>query len=187
MTIKYFTGSNLDTRNTKVSGDVKTYPTSRSGKTTGDLTSLGLPETEPSATDEDGIDVKPNRTVDSTVASKYVRIRRKVYAKTGDTYGKTGAQANCNKGVRVNYGAANPATGTPKTRVSALKGKYEHGKMWKYRKTLKRLMTDIGFTAQNASVGERNMFNGKNIGRIGNYKSIEDANDQCLYPLSGLK
>jgi hypothetical protein len=177
MTIKYFIGTNQDTRNTKASGDVKDYPTSRSGKTTGDLTSLGLPETEPSATNEDGIDVKPNRTVDSITSSKYTRIRQKVYAKTGDSIGKAGFDTETNKGVRIHTNA----------RVSALKGKYELGKMWKYRKTLKRLFTDIGFAAQNGSVGERNMFNGKNNGRVGNYKSIEDANDYCLYPMSALK
>jgi hypothetical protein len=185
--IKYFIGTNLDTRNTKVSGDVKTYPTSRSGKTTGDLTSLGLPETEPSQTNEDGIDVKPNRTVDSTTDSKYTRVRIKCYTKTGDTIGKSGSTApwvnqSNNAGCLVNKGGT-----SGKSRVSMLKGKYEHGKMWKYRKTLKRLFTDIGFTAQNASVGERNMYNGKNNGRVGNYKSIEDANDYCLYPMSALK
>ena len=178
MTIKYFTGSNLDTRNVKASGDVKTYPTSRSGKSTSVLTTMGLPETEPAA-NEDGIDPKPDRNL-----SKYTLILYKVFSKTTDTLGKSFEN---NVGCRVNYGAANPATGTPKTRVSKLKGKYEHGKMWKYRKTLKRLMTDIGFTAQSGSIGERNMYNGKNIGRIGNYKSIEDANDQCQFPLSGLK
>ena len=176
MTIKYFIGTNLDTRNTKVSGDVKTYPTSRSGKTTGDLDSLGLPNTEPGA-NEDGVDPKPDRNL-----SKWELIRRKVYAKTGDSIGKAGFDLNTNKGCLVNLGGS-----SSKSRVSRLKGKYEHGKMWKYRKTLKRLFTDIGFAAQSGSIGERNLYNGKNNGRVGNYKSIEDANDYCLYPLSKLK
>jgi len=152
------------------------YPTSRSGKTTSEITSLGLSETKPSATNEDGIDVKPNRTVDSITDSKYTRIRTKVYSKTGDSIGKA---------FENNVGCLGMRGG--KARASMLKGKYELGKMWKYRKTLKRLMTDIGFTAQSNSKGERNLYNGKNIGRIGNYKSIEDANDQCLFPISGLK
>ena len=175
MGVKYFIGTNLDTRNTKASGDVKTYPTSRSGKTTGDLTSMGLPETEP-VSGEDGIDVKPNRTVDSATQSKYTRIRTKVYSKTGDSIGKA---------FENNVGCLGMQGG--KGRVSKLKGKYELGKMWKYRKTLKRLFTDIGYTAQSGSVGERNLYNGKNNGRVGNYKSIEDANDYCLFPLSALK
>lgn len=185
MTIKYFTGCNLDTRNTKASGDVKTYPTSRSGKTLQDLTSMGIAETEPSAAAKDGIDVKPNRTVDSITSSKYTRIRQKVYSKTGDSIGK-GFENNV--GCRVNYGAANPATGTPKTRVSKLKGKYELGKMWKYRKTLKKIFTATGVAAQAGSVGERNMYNGKNNGRVGNYKTASGgATEYPLYPLNALK
>ena len=177
MTIKYFTGCNLDTRNTKASGDVKTYPTSRSGKTLQDLTSMGLAETEP-ADNADGTDPKPDRTVDSATAAKYVRIRRKVYSKTGDTIGKSFAN---NVGCRQ-------SRGTTKSRVSMLTGKYEQGKMWKYRKTLKRLFTATGFAAQASSIGERNMFNGKNNGRVGNYKTASGgATEYPLYPLNALK
>jgi hypothetical protein len=134
MSVKYFTGNNLDTRNTKASGDVKTYPTSRSGLTA--PTSWALPETEP-VDNADGVDVKPNRTVDSITVPKYIRIRQKVYSKTGDSIGK---------GFENNVGCISNKGGTSgKARASHLKGKYNLGHMWRWRKTLKKMHTAAGF------------------------------------------
>jgi hypothetical protein len=166
MSVKYFTGSN----------DVTGGGKNQHNGTTTVLTSMGLPETEPSATNADGIDVKPNRDVDSTVASKYVRMRRKVYSKTTDTIGKSFAN---NVGCRP---------GNSNTRVSLLNGKYELGKMWKWRKTLKKLFTATGIAAQANSKGERNMYNGKNNGRVGGSKhGMADASGYVLYPIDQLK
>jgi hypothetical protein len=74
-----------------------------------------------------------------------------------------------------------------KQRTTKLTGKYDLGKMMKYRKTLKKLYTDIGFAAHGASKGERNMFSGKGDGHEGNKNNKADANDSPLYPLDGVK
>ena len=97
-------------------------------------------------------------------------------SKTGDTIGK--AFEN-NAGCIGNKGG--------KGRASKLKGKYELGKMWKWRKSLKRLVTDIGYAAHRGSVGERSMFSGKGDGHEGNKHSKADANDSPLYPMDGAK
>ena len=167
MSIKYFTGTNLITGGGKCQNDTDTK-----------LDSLGIADTEPSATNEDGIDVKPNRTVDSITDTTYTRIRHKIYSKTGDSYGKSFAN---NVGCR-------PANSN--TRASRIKGgsKYNLGRMWKYRKTLKRLFTDIGYTAQSGSFGIRNMYNGKNNGCVAGVKhSKANANDYPMYPMDGAK
>jgi len=166
MSIKYFTGCN------NVTGGGKNQSSDTA------LDSLGIADTEPSATNEDGIDVKPNRTVDSITDTTYTRIRHKIYSKTGDSYGKSFAN---NVGCR-------PANSN--TRASRIKGgsKYNLGRMWKYRKTLKRLFTDIGYTAQNGSFGIRNMYNGKNNGCVAGVKhSKANANDYPMYPMDGAK
>ena len=167
MSINYFIGTNLITGGGKCqnSGDTK-------------LDSLGIADTEPSVTNEDGIDVKPNRTVDSVTDTTYTRIRHKIYSKTGDSYGKSFAN---NVGCK-------PANSN--TRASRIKGgsKYNLGRMWKYRKTLKRLFTDIGYTAQSGSFGIRNMYNGKNNGCVADVKhSKANANDYPMYPMDGAK
>jgi len=137
--------------------------------------SLGLPDTEP-VSGADGIDVKPNRTVDSATVSKYVRIRQKVYSKTGDTIGKSFANNVGGLGMKGGKG-----------RASKLTGKYELGKMWKWRKTLKKMFTDIGHAAHSGGIGERNMFTGKGDGHEGNKNNKADANDSPLYPMDGAK
>ena len=132
------------------------------------MTTLGLAETEP-VDNADGVDVKPGST------AKYTRILNKVFSKTTDSIGKSFAN---NVGCLPAY----------KTRKDHLKGKYELGKMWKYRKTLKKLFTDIGFAAQGSSVGERNMYNGKNNGCVAGVKhSKANANDYPLYPMDQVK
>jgi hypothetical protein len=95
---------------------------------------LGLPDTEP-ADNADGIDAKGQGK-----GSKWDRIKSKVYS-TSALQMKGGKQ-----------------------RTTKLTGKYDLGKMMKYRKTLKKLYTDIGFAAHGASKGERNMFSGKGDG-----------------------
>jgi hypothetical protein len=163
MTVKYFTGCN------NVTGGGKNQLSSTA------LDALGISDTEP-VSNADGIDVKPNRTVDSITVPKYIRIRQKVYSKTGDTIGK---------GFENNVGCLSQKGG--KARVSHLKGKYNLGHMWKYRKTLKRLFTDIGFAAAGSSVGERNTYNGKGNGHTGTKNSKAAAGDYPLYPLDGVK
>jgi hypothetical protein len=165
MSIKYFTGCN------NITGGGKNQSSDTA------LDSLGIADTEP-ADNADGVDLKPNRTVDSATDTQYTRIRRKIYSKTGDTYGKSFAN---NVGCK-------PANSN--TRVSRIKGgsKYNLGRMWKYRKTLKRLFTDIGFAAQGSSVGIRNMYNGKNNGCVADVKhSKANANDYPMYPMDGNK
>lgn len=133
------------------------------------MTTLGLAETEP-VNNADGVDVKPGTT------AKYTRILNKVFSKTTDTIGKSFAN---NVGCK-------PANSN--TRANKLNGKYELGKMWKYRKTLKKLFTDIGFAAQASSKGERNMYNGKNNGCVASVKhSKANANDYPLYPMDQVK
>jgi hypothetical protein len=65
-----------------------------------------------------------------------------------------------------------------KARAAACIGKYEHGKMVKYRKTLKKLMTAAGFTSSAGSVGERNMYSEKGNGNAGD--TAKPKNDQSL-------
>jgi hypothetical protein len=165
MSIKYFTGCN-----NVVSGGKNQH----TGTTTGQTT-LGIPETEP-VSGADGIDVKPNRTVDSATVAKYVRIRQKVFSKTGDTIGK---------GWENNVGCIGQKGG--KVRASHLKGKYNLGHMMKWRKTLKKMFTDIGHTAHSGGIGERNMFTGKGDGHEGNKNGKADANDSPLYPMDQVK
>ena len=158
MSIKYFTGCN------NVVGGGKNQHT---GTTTG-LSVLGHVETAPADT-VDGVDVKPGTT------SKYTRILNKVFSKTTDSIGKSFAN---NVGCLPAY----------KTRKNHLKGKYELGKMWKYRKTLKKLLTATGVIAQASSKGERNMYNGKNNGCVANVKhSKASSGDYPLYPMNQVK
>ena len=163
MSIKYFTGCN------NVTGGGKNQ-LSDTGMTT-----LGLAETEP-VDNADGVDAKPHSV------SKYGRILKKIYSKTTDTYGKTGLfSAEVMKGCK-------PANSN--TRASRIRGsaKYNLGRLVKYRKTLKKLFTDIGFSAQGSSVGERNMYNGKNNGCVADVKhSKANANDYPMYPMDGAK
>lgn len=53
-----------------------------------------------------------------------------------------------------------------KTRGAACIGKYNLGRMYKYRKTMKKLATAAGF-AVGGAVGERNMFSNKGNGNTG--------------------
>lgn len=132
------------------------------------LTALGLCETEP-VNNADGVDVKPGTT------AKYTRILNKVYSKTTDSFGKTFAN---------NVGCSN----VTKTRANRLKGKYELGKMWKYRKTLKKLLTATGQAAASGTPkGERNMYSIKGNGHTGVKHSKAAAGDYCLYPMSSAK
>jgi hypothetical protein len=163
MSIKYFTGCNNVTSGGKNQSSDSA------------LVSLGLPDTEP-VSGADGIDVKPNRTVDSATVAKYVRMRQKVYSKTGDTIGK---------GFENNVGCLGMKGG--KGRASYFKAKYNLGHKMKWRKTLKKMFTDIGHTAHSGGIGERNMFTGKGDGHEGNKNNKADANDSPLYPLDGAK
>ena len=154
MSIKYFTGCNLDGHSTKSSGDVKTYPTSRSGDTK--PTKWYLPETAPVA-GADGIDRKGHAAL-----SKYEAALAKVYSAS--------------------------AQNVTKTRAAALIGKYDFGKMWKYRKTLKKILTATGTAAATGSpVGERNMFSDKGNGHTGTKHSKAAATDHALYPIAQAK
>jgi hypothetical protein len=163
MSIKYFTGCN------NITGGGKNQSSDTA------LVSLGIADTEP-ADNADGIDAKPHNV------SKYGRILKKIYSKTTDTYGKsTLFSATCMKGCK-------PANSN--TRASRIRGsaKYNLGRLVKYRKTLKKLFTDIGFTAQASSVGERNMYNGKNNGCVADVKhSKANENDYPMYPMDGAK
>lgn len=163
MSIGYFTGCN------NVTGGGKNQSSDTA------LDSLGLPDTEPSD-NEDGIDVKPNRTVDSITVPKYIRIRQKVYSKTGDSIGK---------GFENNVGCLGMKGG--KSRSSYFKAKYNLGHKMKWRKTLKKMFTDIGFLAHGSSIGERNTYNGKGDGHEGGKHSKAHANQSPLYPLDGAK
>jgi hypothetical protein len=118
---------------------------------------LGLPDTEP-ADNADGIDAKGQGK-----GSKWDRIKAKVYSASA---------------IQMKGG---------KARGTKLTGKYDLGKMMKYRKTLKKLYTDIGFAAHGTSKGERNMFSGKGDGHEGNKNNKADANDSPLYPMDGVK
>jgi hypothetical protein len=176
MSIKYFTGNRLDGHVTKASGDVKTYPTSRSGKTA--LTALGLAETEPVAA-VDGMEPKPNVADGATAATNltvYQRIRQKVYSKTTDGQGKSFA----------NNAGAKP--GNSNTRANKLVGKYELGKMWKYRKTLKKLFTATGTAAASSgNLGHRNMYTLKGKACATAKNNVAAGTDNPLFPLDSTK
>jgi hypothetical protein len=156
MSLKYFTGNNLDAHSTKSSGDVKTYPTSRSGDTK--PTVAWFPETEP-VNNADGIDAKGQG-----VGSKWDRMKAKVHS----------TSALAMKGG--------------KARGTYCIGKYELGKMWKYRKTLKKILSATGQAAASGTPkGERNMFSDKGAGHTGTKHSKAAATDHALYPIAQAK
>jgi hypothetical protein len=64
-----------------------------------------------------------------------------------------------------------------KTRAAACIGKYNLGRLVKYRKTMKKLASAAGFTAGGAK-GERNMFSNKGNGNTGD--TAKTKNNQCL-------
>jgi hypothetical protein len=150
MSVKYFTGNNLNAHSTKSSGDVKTYPTSRSGSTK--PTAWWLPETAP-VNNADGIDAKGQG-----VGSKYDRVLAKI--------------------------SSSSAQNVTKTRGSAPIGKYNLGRMMKWRKTLKKLHTAAGFSAGGAK-GERNMFTAKGNNNTGGTSQPKNSNPPLAdhYPL----
>lgn len=84
------------------------------------------------------------------------------------------------------------AANVTKTRGNACIGKYELGKMWKYRKTLKKLHTAAGH-AVGAAVGERNMFTTKGNGNTGatarpkNFQQTPLADSYELFPIDAGK
>jgi hypothetical protein len=126
------------------------------------MTYFWFPETEP-ADNADGIDAKGQG-----VGSKWDRISAKIHSTT----------ALQQKGG--------------KQRAAACIGKYELGKMHKYRKTLKKLHSAAGHTA-GASVGERNMFSTKGNGNTGdtarpkNAQSLPLADSYELFPIDAGK
>jgi hypothetical protein len=129
------------------------------------LTALGLLETEPSA-NEGGLTPKGQGK-----GNTYTRIRTKVYSKTGDTGGK-----NYTHGCKP---------GNSNTRASHLKGKYNLGHMWKYRKCLKKTLDDAKGTTANAGV--RNMFTNKGAGHTGTKHSKPAAAQQVYFPMDQAK
>lgn len=153
MSIKYFTGNNLDATNTKTKSNgttvayVESKEASRSGLTK--PTKWYLPETAPAA-GVDGIDRKGHAAL-----SKYEAVLAKIYS-----------------------ASALPAS---KTRGAALIGKHDHGKMWKYRKTLKKLLTAAGATASSGTPkGERNMYSLKGNGNTGDTVRPKNAQQTPL-------
>jgi hypothetical protein len=132
------------------------------------MTALGLCETEP-VNNVDGMDIKPG------TLSVYDRIRRKVYTKTTDSHGKSFAN---------NAGASN----VTKTRANRLIGKYDLGKMYKYRKTLKKLFTATGTAAASSgNKGHRNMFTLKGKGCASAKNTKAASTDNPLYPMDDSK
>ena len=71
------------------------------------------------------------------------------------------------------------AQNVTKTRGAAMIGKYELGKLWKWRKTLKKLHTAAGH-AVGAAVGERNMFTTKGNGNTGDTARPKNAQQTPL-------
>lgn len=125
---------------------------SQSGKI-GTLTAptyFWFPETEP-ADNADGIDAKGQGK-----GSKWDRVSAKVHSTT----------ALQQKGG--------------KQRAAACVGKYDLGRMWKYRKTMKRLMTAAGFSATGTSKGERSMYNNKGNGNTGDTARPKNAQQTPL-------
>lgn len=163
MSINYFTGTNNSTSKNQT-GDTA-------------MTALGLCETEPVAA-VDGMEPKPNVADGATAATNltvYQRIRQKVYSKTGDGQGKSFAN---------NVGCQN----VTKTRADRLSGKYELGKMWKYRKTLKKLFTATGTAAASSgNLGHRNMYTLKGQSNAVAKNGKPAATDNCLYPMDDSK
>jgi hypothetical protein len=125
-------------------------------------TSFWYPETIP-VNNADGIDAKGQG-----IGSKFDRIKAKVHGTS--ILGIKGG----------------------KSRGTYCRGKYELGKMYKYRKTLKKLHTAAGHTA-GSSVGERNMFTTKGNGNTGdtampkNVQQTPLADSYELYPIDAGK
>jgi hypothetical protein len=163
MSINYFTGTNNSTSKNQTSDTA--------------MTALGLCETEPVA-GVDGLVPKPNVADAATAATNltiYQRIRQKVYSKTSDGHGKSFAN---------NVGCQN----ITKTRADRLSGKYELGKMWKYRKTLKKLFTATGnAAASSGNLGMRNMYTLKGKGCASAKNTKPAGTDNPLYPMDDSK
>jgi hypothetical protein len=104
----------------------------------------------PPVNNADGVDVKPGTT------AKFTRIAAKVH--------NTSA-------LKIKGG---------KGRGTMCIAKYELGKMWKYRKTLKKLMTAAGFAATGTSKGERSMYNNKGNGNTGDTARPKNAQQTPL-------
>lgn len=122
------------------------------------LTKLGKPETVPVDT-VDGIDAKGQGK-----GSKWDRIYAKMYSTTA---------------LEMKGG---------KARTTKLIGKYNLGRMWKYRKTLKKLFTATGAAAATGTPkGERNMFSLKGQSNARAKHSKGAATDNTLYPISQTK
>jgi hypothetical protein len=126
------------------------------------MTYFWFPETAP-ADNQDGIDAKGQGK-----GSKWDRISAKVHSTT----------ALQQKGG--------------KQRAAACIGKYDLGRMYKYRKNLKKLATAAGF-AVGGAVGERNMFSNKGNGNTGdtampkNVQSLPLADSYELFPIDAGK
>ena len=163
MSVKYFTGTNNSTSKNQT-GDTAVTP-------------QGLCETEPVAA-VDGMVPKPKRADTATAATNmtvYQRIRQKIYSKTTDGHGKSFAN---------NVGCQN----ITKTRANRLAGKYNLGQMWKYRKTLKKLLTATGEAAATGTpLGHRNMFSAKGQGGASAKNSKPAGTDYPLYPMDDSK
>jgi hypothetical protein len=81
-----------------------------------------------------------------------------------------------------------------KSRGTYCRGKYELGKMWKYRKNLKKLMTAAGASASTGTPkGERNMYSLKGNGNTGdtarpkNFQQTPLADSYELFPIDAGK
>lgn len=80
------------------------------------------------------------------------------------------------------------AQNVTKTRAAAFIGKYNLGRKWKYRKTLKKLLTATGAAASTGTPkGERNMFSDKGNGHTGTKNSAPAATQHPLYPIDSTK
>ena len=126
------------------------------------MTYYWFPETEP-VNNADGIDAKGQGK-----GSKWDRIKSKIHSTTA---------------IRQKGG---------KARGAACIGKYNLGRMIKYRKTLKKLHTAAGH-AVGAAKGERNMFTTKGNGNTGNTarpknaQSLPLADSYELFPIDAGK
>jgi hypothetical protein len=148
MTVKYFTGGTLDAHKTKTksNGTTIAYVEGVEAARNGGtaLTAFWYPETAP-LNNQDGTDAKGQGK-----GSKWDRIKAKVHSTT----------ALAMKGG--------------KARGTYCIGKYELGKMWKYRKTLKKQFSAAGF-AVGGAVGERNMYTSKGNGNTGSTAKTKTA------------
>lgn len=172
MSIKYFTGNNVFSANR--------VPAANSSASWSSIatTTFGKPENPLSTSHEGGFSPRQRAATDT----HYRRILDKMIASSSNAM--VFVQGSNQKAIE------NPGGSGNKTRSVRLRGKYELGKLWKYRKTLKKLLdtgVDGAGAASAANKGIRNMFTKKGAGETTRSPGWTPANHYAMYPIHKTK